>query len=225
MSDQLLICEQLLLVIYDDQKGRTALFDSSPAAALSGAVVLDLIVSGKLTEHDGKLAAHGSTPSHPALAKVFQAVAQSSKPRKVSHWVSKYAQTGRTERTVAAGLAERGILREENRRILGLIPMTRYPQADPRPEQQLRKRLHAVLLEDAEPTEDEAMLVGVLKAGKLLNGLVPKDRRKQAAARAEVVAEAGKSVNAAVAKAIRDIETAITAGAVVAATGAATSGC
>lgn len=223
MSGDLLICEQVVLLLYDDRKGRAGI-DASPAAMVSGAVVLDLLLAGKLTESDGKLTAQGSTPAHPAPAKVFDAIAKSSKPRTVSHWVSKYATTGRTERTVAAGLAEKGILRAERRRVLGLIPTTRYPQADGRPEQALRERLEAVLLHNAEPTDREALLIGVLKAGKVLNDLVPKDRRKQAAARAEVIAERGAAVNAAVAKAIRDVELAIMAGAVTAATSAATSG-
>lgn len=222
MSDALLICEQVLLIAYDAKKGRAGI-DASLAPVVSGAVVLDLILAGKLTEQDGKLHAHGSAPAHPALAKVFDAVAGSSRPRKVSHWVGKYANTSRTERTVAAGLAEKGILHEEHRRLLGLIPITRFPQADGRPEKVLRDRLDAVLLASAEPTDREALLVGVLKAGKMLDDVVPKDRRKQAAARAEQVEE-GMAVNAAVAKAIRDVELAITAGAVTAAT-AASSGC
>jgi hypothetical protein len=96
----------------------------------------------------------------------------------------------------AAALVERGVLGEERRKLLGLFPSARFPQADPEPERALRERLRAVLLSERQPTPEEAMLVALLIPYDLVKGLVPKDKRKEATRRAKDVAEGGAAAKA-----------------------------
>lgn len=123
---------------------------------------------------------------------------------------------------LAEGLVGRGVLSEERHKVLGLFPSTRYPEADPEPERQVRERLTAVLLDGREPDTEEAMLLSLLSALELVPRLVPRERRREAGKRAKQIAEAGPAAKA-VASAVRDVQASVTA-AVVAGSAAAVAG-
>ncbi|HUA47685.1 MAG TPA: GPP34 family phosphoprotein [Solirubrobacteraceae bacterium] len=88
--------------------------------------------------------------------------------------------------------------------------MTRFPTLDSAPERDLRGRLRDVLLADREPTEDRALLVGLLEPLGLIDSIVPRDRRRGARGRAKAVAEQGIA-GTAVRDAIRPMQTAVRA--------------
>ena len=116
------------------------------------------------------------------------------------------------------------MLSEQRRKVLGLFKTTRFPEADPEPERELRQRLRAVLLSERQPTPEDAMLIGLLRPYDLPEQLVPKERRQDAKRRAEEVAEDGTAAKA-VAGALQEIQGAILASvAISAATVAITSG-
>ena len=69
--------------------------------------------------------------------------------------------------------------------MLGILTTTRFPTVDPSPERNLRERLEEVLLADREPTEEEALLVGLLEPLGLINSIVPKHQRRDARKRAK----------------------------------------
>ena len=75
--------------------------------------------------------------------------------------------------------------------MIGILPTTRFATVNPAPERDLRERLRDVLLADREPTEEEALLVGLLEPLGLIDSIVPKDQRKDARKRAKSVAEQG----------------------------------
>ena len=73
--------------------------------------------------------------------------------------------------------------------MLGILPTTRFATVNPAPERDLRERLRNVLLADREPTEEEALVVGLLEPLGLIDSIVPKDQRKDARKRAKSIAE------------------------------------
>jgi len=94
--------------------------------------------------------------------------------------------------------------------MLGILSTTRFPTVDPSPERNLRERLEEVLLADREPTEEEALLVGLLEPLGLINSIVPKHQRRDARKRAKSVAEQGLT-GTAVRDAIRAVQAAVIA--------------
>lgn len=202
-SEQLLLCEQVVLIAYDSTGSLYVGYDDvCPKAAVAGAVVLDLVVAGLLQESGRRLVAAGTRPDHRALARVHAAAARRWRPR-IGRLVSRCWFSGRLDRAVAKGLAERGSLRAERRRVLRLIPVTRYPPRDTRPADRLRVRLRSILLSNADPTDHEVLLIAVLHAGRLLDNVFGEGNRQQAHARAETAVEAAKSINTAVAAEVR----------------------
>ena len=75
--------------------------------------------------------------------------------------------------------------------MIGILPTTRFATVNPAPELDLRERLWDVLLADREPTEEEALVVGLLEPLGLIDSIVPKEQRKDARKRAKSVAEQG----------------------------------
>lgn len=109
---------------------------------------------------------------------------------------------------VAVGLVEKGVLDEERSKTLGLFKSVRFRERDPAPEQQLRSRLRAVLVEGAEPTEWDALLLSLLVPLDLVKRVVDRSERKAAEARAKAVADRGP-VGESVRKEVQDEVTAM----------------
>jgi hypothetical protein len=225
VTTDLILAEQLLLLFLDDEKGSDqASWGGDPG--LAGAILLDLTAERALTEDDGDLvAAPGAAPDHPLLAAAHGVIETSHKRRNAKRWVGRLPKELKPlrERT-AERLVEHGILTEERRKLLGLFPSTRFPEADPGPERELRERLRAVLLTERQPTPQDAMLIALLMPYDQIERLVPRDRRKDARQRAKEVAEGGAAAKA-VDETIKGIQAAVIASttAAIAAT-AATSG-
>jgi Golgi phosphoprotein 3 (GPP34) len=109
---------------------------------------------------------------------------------------------------LARGLVARGILSEEHSKTLGILPTTRFPTSDPAPERELCGRLQDVLVAGREPTEEEALLIGLLEPLELIASIVPKDQRRAARKRAKTVAEQGLA-GTAVRDAVRAVQAAL----------------
>lgn len=202
------VAEGLLLLALDDAKGSAGSTPIDPG--LAGALLVDLGRAGALRA-DGKelLPVHGVPIDHPVLASAHAAITASSKPRTAKSWVGRLPRELKplTE-TVAGPLVDRGILTEQRTKVLGLFPSTRFPEADPGPERELRARLRDELLTDRAPGERDALLIGLLEPLGLLTSLVDRKDRRAARKRAKEIAEQGVA-GSAVSDAVRDIQAAV----------------
>lgn len=208
---ELTLAEELLLLALDDKKGSSGFVSVEPG--LAGALLVDLgrIGALRVVEKKGTFATDelepvpDVTPEHPVLARALSVVAE-DKRRSAASWVGRLpGELTPIVGTVAAPLVERGILDEDRRKFLGLIPDTRYREVDPGPERNLRARLRAVLVDGAEPEPRDALLVGLLVPLELVAGVVDKPDRSAAKARAKAIADqgvAGDAVRDAVAAAV-----------------------
>lgn len=218
----MLLAEELLLISLDDEKG-TDRTNWGVDAGLAGALLLELAAGGHLKARDGDLvAAGGPPPAEPLPAEALAEIAASERPRGAKHWVGQLPKRLKPLRgRVADRLVSRGVLEEQRHKVMGLIPTTRYPERDPGPERALRERLRAALLEDREPDERTALLIGLLHPLHLVDRVVDKPDRQRAKQRAEQIADRGV-VGGAVESAVKEAQAAImvatTAGAVAATT-------
>jgi len=220
---ELILAEQTLLIALDDAKGRDTT-QWAGDAGLAAALLLDLarleLVEVDADEH--VVAADGPPPAHELLRDAHAAIAASEKRRTAKGWVSRLPRHLKPLRTrLARGLVGRGVLAEEHKKLLGLLPATRFPEADPAPERDLRARLRDVLVVGREPTEEEALLVGLLEPLELIGNVVERDERRAARKRAKEVAEQGIA-GTAVRDAVAAVQAAVLA-AVVSSTVAAAS--
>ena len=163
-----LIAEDLLILLLDDVKGTTSPWGGADVA-LGGALLAELSMLGlaALEEKQSrwqtqKVHATGAAPTelHPVLSEALATVAE--KPRRPSALVAKLGK-GLDDR-LAAALAERGVLRRRDGRLLGLFPRTTWPAADTTRDNQLRRAITVCLVDGGRPDERTAALIGLLSA-------------------------------------------------------------
>ncbi|OXM45137.1 GOLPH3/VPS74 family protein [Amycolatopsis alba] len=175
MQNDLLIVEDLLLLLLDDETGTPAAAGTLPYT-LGGAVLTELALLGRVETGKGsalngpEIIAAGDGPlPDPLLQAAYDQIAE--KPRRVQPLL--LAIGGDLWKTVTDRLIERGLIRREKKRVLGLFPVTRLPAADTRRETALREEIRAVLLEDKTPDPHTAAVTALLSASGALPSLRP----------------------------------------------------
>jgi hypothetical protein len=220
----MIIAEDLLLLAYDDETGRPTGDRSQLDYRLAGALLVQLAVEGRvdvaptdLARPDGSRIKAGSTvvrdgspTRHPVLDRALAVVAE--KPRAPKDLVAPLSKGLRD--ALLTGLAERGVLRRESGKVLGIFPTTSWPTADATHEQHLRARCRDVLLGSRVPDDRTAALIAVAHGSGLVRGLVAKADRSRAEARAKELAEQSWA-SGAVRKAVDEMVAAVVLTAVI----------
>jgi hypothetical protein len=165
----MLLAEDLLLLLFDDEKGKPVTGSTETDFALAGAVLLELVMAGRIdVTQKGRLVVRDPAPTgDPVLDDRLAILArkEGAKPANVIGKLSKHLRAALLDR-----LADKGILHAEKGRALGLFPVTRWPAQDPRHEFELRTALDGVLCTGTEPDQRTAALIALLHAV----GAVPK---------------------------------------------------
>ncbi|MET7323587.1 GPP34 family phosphoprotein [Streptomyces sp. NPDC005549] len=176
MREDLLIVEDLMLLMFDDRSGTVA-GAGTLYYTLGGAVLVELAQSGRVgvDEADNGLnglrvhAVEGEPPSDPVLRAAAEKVAE--RVRGVQTLLIELGTGLRLRETVLDRLVERGMLRRESRRRLGVIRTTVMRPADTGHKEALVERVRAVLVDGAEPDDRTAALAGLLSASGTLPSL------------------------------------------------------
>ncbi|MFJ4184509.1 GPP34 family phosphoprotein [Kitasatospora sp. NPDC089509] len=225
------LAEELVLLSLDDESGAPK-EGTNTAWAAAGGLLAELVLAGRVEVADGRLTVTDRTPiGDPLLDGRLERLAEWAGKRrpgraKAADWLAKDRST--VVRDAEQRLCERGLVREERHRVLGLFPVRLYPEADGSVERALRGRLAAVVLDGADPDQRTAVLIALLHSARLHRlafPALPRQQGKQVRARCAEIAEgdwAGESVR----EAIRNMQatmvaviTAATAASTVAATG------
>jgi hypothetical protein len=223
----MLLAEDLLLLLVDDATGKPLTDGTKLDHAIAGALLLELALQGKVDVaaaedeqvRKGRLVVRDHSPTgEPILDAALTLIAdkQGKKPDAVIGPLKKGLRAH-----LLSGLAERGILRRDQRRVLGIIPTTKWPAEDSRHEAALRTRLHEVLVVGLTPDDRTGALVSLLSAIDVVPKIVASPDRRALKRRAKEVAQ-GEWAADAVRRAVAAVNAATAA--TIAATTAATSG-
>lgn len=174
MRNEMLIVEDLLLLMFDDTSGTIA-GEGTLYYTLGGAVLVELGVGKyvRVDENDGGLnglkvhAVAGDPPADPLLRGAYQKVAD--RKRGVQTLLIEIGTELRE--TVLERLVERGMLRQETKKTLGLFRTTTTKAADTGHKDALVETVRAVLLDGAEPDARTTALIGLLSASGTLPNL------------------------------------------------------
>ncbi|SFP97182.1 Golgi phosphoprotein 3 (GPP34) [Amycolatopsis arida] len=210
----MVIAEDLLLLAFDDDTGKPISGVSNLELSLAGALLIELAMLGRVglavegeSVKKGRLVLRDSTPTgHPALDDALDKLGklEGRKPQDAIRPLSGDDLSNR----LLAGLADRGILRREQGRVLGIFPTTRWPAEESRHEEEVRAGLRRVLVDGGAPTEREAAMIALLSAMKLAGRVVDAPDRKLVERRAKEIAE-GNWVSDAMGKVTEEITTAV----------------
>lgn len=209
---ELSLAEQLLLIAFDPEQGRTShRADPALGFGLGGAVAMDLVLRDAASLQNGKLEA-GSPTGDPILDDALDRIRAERRPRDLKHWVK--ALTGRSVRLrsrLLQRLVEKGVLTARRERVLGLFEVERHTLADPAPRADLVGNVRQALLSDAAAEPRTASLIALMSSCGLVDRVVPKEERSAARARAKAIAS-GDLGSRAVSSAVADVQAAVMAG-------------
>ncbi|MFD4673032.1 GPP34 family phosphoprotein [Lentzea sp. NPDC058450] len=210
--------EDLMLLFIDETDGRVLLDSTSIHNALAGAVLLELVNSGRVAfEPDGKkLAVVDPTPLRSEFLQ--ESVTRINKPMKPQRAVERLRNHVRDN--VMAQLEGRGVLTVEKTKKLGIFPSKRYVIQDSKAVSEIRDRVGNVALGYAAPDDRTGSLISLLYAVKALHKVFKGDKREMNARAKEIAA--GNWAGDAVKKALEAVHAAVMA-AVVASTAATAS--
>lgn len=226
---RMLIAEDLLLLLYDDESGKPITGAPGLDYALAGAVLIELTVLGKLDVAGegeqvkrGRLKVLDASPTGDAILDERLAYVAGKPGKRPKDQIGRLSKKLRDQ--LLARLAERGVLKTDEGKVLGLFPVTRWPANDARHEAEMRAKLDSVLKVGATPDERTGALIALLSAlnvvPKVVTDAVDKKALKQ---RAKEIAESDWAADA-VKKAVTEMQAAVTTAIVVSATAASTSG-
>ncbi|WP_405571320.1 GOLPH3/VPS74 family protein [Streptomyces sp. NBC_01167] len=204
--------EEIMLLSLDDESG-AAKERQAAGWAVAGGIVLELVLAGRIAVDRERLTVKDTTPTgtrllDERLALIDAWASKKSRPPKITDWLTRDHDKAVT--ATIDSLRERGLVSEEQRKVLGLFPVRRYPEADGSAERELRSRLAALVLHNATPDDRSAGLIALIHAAKLHRLAFPDLPRKEVSPRMEEIANgqwAGESVRTA----IRNMEAAMVA--------------
>jgi hypothetical protein len=214
------IAEDLVLLLLDPDNGRAVVESMSLDRAIGGALLLDLAARERITaDGDGAKARLSVVDASPTGDKLLdEAVSRLTGPAlRAQKAVERLAR--RTRTPVLERLVARGLVRRERSRLLGILPITRWPSTSSA-GRELRARVAAVLRDGAQPDQHVALLISLVHAVKAEHKVVAGPRKQLRARAAEVAA--GEWAGAAVRKAVQAMQTSVMT-AVAASTAAATT--
>ena len=222
--DDMHLHEQLMLLALRDEKGTLESSASMYACALGGAILTELSLEGRIRISRDKKALVGlvdrSPLGEPVLDECLDRVARARRGARAVTWVQRFASTKRLYHRVAEGLCGRGILREDEGRVLLFFTRKVYPTVDPGPERRLVERLRSAVFSDSTTDAETAIVVALANATGLLAIHFDRKELRRRKDRLERITERTPG-GAAARQAVQGAEAAIlaAAGATVVATG------
>ncbi|MCR0982259.1 GOLPH3/VPS74 family protein [Roseomonas populi] len=190
MVDRMLtVPEEVVLLSLDDATGRPL---ELPAAALSlalsGAVLMELTLRGRLDSDPDRLFVADPNPCGDALLDpVLARIAMAAEPQDSRWWMGQLAPGAPALRQALLDrLVAGGLLQVETARKFWILPDRRYRKAGDAAA--TRERLRAVLLAGEIPEARDSLMAGLCRATGLTALLLSEDEAREAAARIAAVA-------------------------------------
>jgi Golgi phosphoprotein 3 len=216
----LTLSEELFLLSLREKKDSVAFSDRSELPyALAGALLFELYLDGKV-RLDGKKVVPVGRPlaSGELLTELLEKIS-ASPPKKLAYWVETFGDKERKLRkAVVAGLVMKGILKEEEKTLLWVIPYTGYAEQDSSAKFALKQRLRAVVLGGQKADERTVALLSLGRAAGLLDHLFTRDEMRRASKVVEDLVR-DDAVGQAVIETIEAINAAVMAAVMVATSG------
>lgn len=204
--DELLLNEAIMLLALKDKEG-TIFSGVNYSYAIGGAVLAELMLNQRLSvEEKGKKSyavVQDPTPlGEPLIDECLNKVVQAKKRQQLATWVSRFARVKNLKHRTAERLIKKGILREDEDKVMLIFTRKIYPEFNPEPEKKLMKRLEQAIFTDNQDIDTHTVvLLSLVKNAEFLNRLFDKKQLKTRKQRIEQVINGeltGKATQAAI---------------------------
>jgi len=188
----LTFAEEILLLILDDKSGKLDMTSLKELHfILAGAVLMDLADRDKIDNDLEKLIVTDSSATGIKLLDPYLAmIAQSEETFNTRYWLNQIVEYGDEIKKEALGmLIEKGILKVEEKKILWVFGVRRYPTIDDSQEKEVRHRITDLLNSDDIPTPHDVVLVSLANTFKLFPSILGSDEAERLAPRIAQIAK------------------------------------
>jgi len=188
MKNTLFLHEELLLLVLRDREG-TVLPGTNYTYALGGAILAELLLTGRIAVEKGRknklVALVSEAPlGDPVVDECLGKVASARRRASLQTWVSRFAQVRQLKRRVAEGLCQRDILRVQQASVLMIFSRKVSPEINPAPEQAIVGRLESALFSEEQDVDARTVvLISLAHGTNILPVLFGKKRIKARKAR------------------------------------------
>ncbi len=169
-----------MLLALRDEKG-TVEFGSQYAYSLGGAILAELLQSGRITVEDGKKKLvdlrSAKRLGDPVIDECLGKIAAAGRRASIQTWLQRFAQLKKLHHRVAERLCERGILRADREKVLLIFNRTVYPEINPQPERRMIERMRKAIFNDGPRVDARTgILISLAKGANLLG--IPFDKKE-----------------------------------------------
>ena len=201
------IHEAVLLLALKDEEGTFHWRHFLPA--MGAGILAELLLDGWIRVEKSKKALvesvrEGST-GDPVMDETLEKIRHAKRRAPLKTWVMRLRNLPKLQHKVARGLCRRGVLREDEGRVLALFKRRIYPQVDPRPERRLIEQLRRAIFFDTSTLNPRvSVLVAIAQAADLLSIPFEKSELKRRKKRIQSISKGdtlGKATQEAVAAA------------------------
>jgi hypothetical protein len=211
-KEGLFLHEEITLLALRDDKG-TFLQSERYPMAVGGAILAELLLRKRVKIEDEKKKliriANIKPVGDPVVDECLKKVREAKRRASIKTWVGRFRSVKNLKHRVAQRLCRRGILREDEEKILRIFTRRIYPEIDPKPEREIIERLRkAIFSNDREVDPRTTVLVSLAHTAHLLEKTFGKKEVKARKERikkitqGEMIGRAAKEVMEAMAAAV-----------------------
>ncbi len=208
MKPPLILGEEIVLLSLDDSTGaQLPLMPQALGYGLAGAVLADLELAGRIATQTKCVEVLDAAPTgNPLLDPWLYRIATDKKRHPIAHWLQTLSdKKGALEQAALDHLIERGVLKRQDKKILWVIGLRRYPTIHNEERVEVKTRLVRLIEGDEQPTHFDATLISLLSGCYLLSEVLGADILEGRSARIAGIADTdpvGREVAAASREAI-----------------------
>lgn len=210
---ELNLYEHFMLLALDNKKGKYLIDSLSLNYSLAGAILFEMVLLEKLDIKDKRISVKNPVPTgNFVIDETLRLIRKKGNRKKIKRYVNILgSRANRFKKSIIKDLLKHGIIKKVRKKFLGLIPYTRYPEINSKPEKNLRDQLHKIIFGEAKPDERYVMLLSLIDSCKLLRLLYPdKKTHKEARKRIEGITKEFE-ISEAVSQTIKEVRAAIVA--------------
>jgi len=186
------LTEELFLLSLRDGKNSVIVPHSATLPyALAGAMLVELTLRGNIRVENKKWVIpvdNEPVVDDERLKELLASIRSSQKPRKIAYWINQVGAKGSDlERKLLTVLLERGVLKEEKKKFLWVIPFTEYSQQDASAKYLRKQQLRDIVLGGKEADIQSVVLLSLMKSIDLLSQIFTPDEMKAASSRIDAI--------------------------------------
>jgi hypothetical protein len=203
MNPPLHLVEEIELLSLDDKTGaHLPLLPEALGYGLAGAILADLEMAGRVSTSGKMVEVVNPAPTgNPLLDPWLERIGAETKLHPIPYWLSIFSdEKPAIEETALGHLIERGILKREEKKILWVFGLRRYPTIHNEERVEVRTRLANLIRGEEIPPHFDATLISLLSGCSLLASIFSNGELEGRSERIESIANSdpvGREVAAA----------------------------